>query len=287
MQGAHPARRADEASAQAGAARFARAVSLSMGNAFGASRLVLADRRTDAPSVLRVHFVNWPSWCLGHYCDRVHARDPIRAWLDSGPRRTGGSVARLSDLVPALRTVPSAFPDRRLGACGAAHVLTIALHERARVVGALSLVRAHDEGDFSDADCERARAMAPLLELAWRGANPGLVAPGEEARLTPALADGARHPALCRARDEWSLRDPQCASRGPLATLTPRERQVVALVAAGHPNKTIARELGASPWTVKNHLRAVFRKTGAANRTALGALAHRWDAAAQAKPAAG
>lgn len=287
MQGVHPVHRTDEAAARAGAARFARAASLSLGPSFRAARLVLADRRTDAPSLLRVHFVNWPAWCLRYYCGQVLRHDPIRGWLDADPMRSGDGVARLSDLVPALRSTPSAFPDRRLGACGAGHVLTIALHDHARVVGALSLVRAWGEDDFSDADCERARAMAPLLELAWRGANPGLVAPGEEARPTPALADDARDPAFHRAGDDLSLRDPQCASAGPLARLTPREREVVALVAAGHANKTIARALGASPWTVKNHLRAVFRKTGAANRTALGALAHRWNAAREPKLPAG
>jgi len=54
-----------------------------------------------------------------------------------------------------------------------------------------------------------------------------------------------------------------------LEALTPREREVAALVARGQSNKDIARALDASPWTVKNHLRAVFRKTGVHNRTGL------------------
>jgi len=49
------------------------------------------------------------------------------------------------------------------------------------------------------------------------------------------------------------------AERGA-ARLTARERQVLALVAAGVSNKGIARALGVSPNTVKFHLSALFDK---------------------------
>jgi len=45
-----------------------------------------------------------------------------------------------------------------------------------------------------------------------------------------------------------------------LATLTPRERQVLDLVAAGKPNKRIAAELGVSKKTVEVHRSHVMRK---------------------------
>lgn len=44
------------------------------------------------------------------------------------------------------------------------------------------------------------------------------------------------------------------------ARLTARERQVLALVAAGVANKGIARALGVSPNTVKFHLASLFDK---------------------------
>jgi FixJ family two-component response regulator len=45
-----------------------------------------------------------------------------------------------------------------------------------------------------------------------------------------------------------------------LSTLTPRERQVLDLVAAGKPNKRIAAELGVSKKTVEVHRSHVMRK---------------------------
>ncbi len=57
--------------------------------------------------------------------------------------------------------------------------------------------------------------------------------------------------------------------------LTERERQVVALLAAGAATKAIARELGLSPNTVKTHTRHVFEKLGARNRTEAAAAARR------------
>lgn len=54
----------------------------------------------------------------------------------------------------------------------------------------------------------------------------------------------------------------------PLAeSLTPREIQVLELVAEGLPNKAIAARLGISDQTVKFHLASITGKLGAANRT--------------------
>lgn len=49
--------------------------------------------------------------------------------------------------------------------------------------------------------------------------------------------------------------------------LTPREREVLGLVASGLPNKTIAGRLHLSEHTVKFHLASIFAKLGAASRT--------------------
>jgi DNA-binding CsgD family transcriptional regulator len=48
--------------------------------------------------------------------------------------------------------------------------------------------------------------------------------------------------------------------------LTPRQREVVTLVAHGHTNAEIARALAISPNTLRNALAEVFRRLGAANR---------------------
>ncbi|HLA71190.1 MAG TPA: LuxR C-terminal-related transcriptional regulator, partial [Steroidobacteraceae bacterium] len=47
------------------------------------------------------------------------------------------------------------------------------------------------------------------------------------------------------------------------ATLTPRERQVMALVTAGRLNKQVGAELGVCEITVKAHRGSVMRKMGA------------------------
>ncbi|MBC7907581.1 MAG: response regulator transcription factor [Rhodospirillaceae bacterium] len=53
----------------------------------------------------------------------------------------------------------------------------------------------------------------------------------------------------------------------PLATLTPRERDILDMIVDGAPNKVIARALTLQEVTVKAHLRNMFRKLNVANRT--------------------
>ena len=50
-------------------------------------------------------------------------------------------------------------------------------------------------------------------------------------------------------------------------TMTPREIQVLELLAEGLPNKVIAERLGISDQTVKFHIGSISGKLGAANRT--------------------
>ena len=54
---------------------------------------------------------------------------------------------------------------------------------------------------------------------------------------------------------------------GGAEDLSPREREVLALVADGLPNKLIARRLGISEKTVKAHLTRVFQQIGVTDRT--------------------
>ena len=53
----------------------------------------------------------------------------------------------------------------------------------------------------------------------------------------------------------------------PAALLTPREREVLALLAEGASNKTIARRLGISVHTAKFHVGSLLDKLDASGRT--------------------
>jgi len=51
--------------------------------------------------------------------------------------------------------------------------------------------------------------------------------------------------------------------------LSPRERQIVALVVRGRSTKEIASGLFISEWTVQDHLKSVFAKSGVSTRQEL------------------
>jgi two-component system, NarL family, response regulator LiaR len=87
------------------------------------------------------------------------------------------------------------------------------------------------------------------LARAVRAAHAGeaLLDPAVAARLVDALA--------------------QSAAEEPVERLTPREREVLALIGRGLPNKLIARELELSEKTVKNHVSQVLAKLGVSDRT--------------------
>jgi len=58
-----------------------------------------------------------------------------------------------------------------------------------------------------------------------------------------------------------------------IAGLTLRQRQIMDLILAGHPNKNIAMDLGISQRTVENHRATIMSKTGSKSLPALARLA--------------
>jgi DNA-binding CsgD family transcriptional regulator len=56
--------------------------------------------------------------------------------------------------------------------------------------------------------------------------------------------------------------------------LSPREIEILRLVARGLSNRDVGRALSISEHTAANHIRSILRKTGAANRTEAAAYAH-------------
>jgi DNA-binding CsgD family transcriptional regulator len=68
--------------------------------------------------------------------------------------------------------------------------------------------------------------------------------------------------------DRYILIRTVLAERGALS-LSPREWEIVRMVALGHQNKVIAGVLNISSWTVCTHVRRVFAKLGVSSRAAM------------------
>ncbi|MFB9435385.1 LuxR family transcriptional regulator [Streptomyces showdoensis] len=117
-----------------------------------------------------------------------------------------------------------------------------------------------------------ARAAGDPAEAAamWRRARSLATAGG--ARLLTDLADRTRTAAL---GPEPPSPGPAADQEGPLAALTPREREISVLVAEGLTNQAVADRLCLSPRTVESHVARVYRKTGVVTRAALASLVAR------------
>ena len=90
-------------------------------------------------------------------------------------------------------------------------------------------------------------------------------------RQEPLLASVDR--ALALSREANRTLDKHAAAVDHVAGLTLRQREIMILIIAGHPNKNIAADLGISQRTVETHRAAIMRKTGAASLPALARIA--------------
>lgn len=92
--------------------------------------------------------------------------------------------------------------------------------------------------------------------------------------LTVAEGKALLHPAVTRKLiDEFA--DMAKSGGKPDKELSPREQEVLQLLAYGKSNKEIAKALGIGAQTVKTHVSHIFAKLGAADRTGAVALALR------------
>jgi DNA-binding CsgD family transcriptional regulator len=98
--------------------------------------------------------------------------------------------------------------------------------------------------------------------LAHAATPPGEAISDEDPRLEEVLLDvdmdGARYLLLRLPKPGISR-----------VQLSPREREIVRMVAQGHCNKVIAGVLSISSWTVCTHLRRIFAKLGVGSRAAM------------------
>jgi two-component system, NarL family, nitrate/nitrite response regulator NarL len=107
-------------------------------------------------------------------------------------------------------------------------------------------------------DAGRASHLAHLLREAADRLDSGVIAVASlpEQRLTlQFIVDNVRY-----------LVQPQFLEED---NLSPREHQIVGLVACGYTNHAIASELGISLWTVSTYMRRIFAKLNVRSRAAM------------------
>lgn len=180
------------------------------------------------------------------------ARVLLRAGL------AGEAAAWLEPAVPAARSTPGLFSPAILAAWAAARS---ALGDDADALAAMrDAVRLASRHGHVRSLVDTGTGVAPLVAELLR--DPGGEAPAVAAHL-PVVQD-----ALARQRALWERPDAaRLAALAPIDRLTPRELQVLRLLATGLTNDQIASRLGSKPATVKKQLLTVFMKLDATSRT--------------------
>ena len=221
--------------------------------------LMLANSETDRTSAARqavIASTDMPASGVVIAGGDTLFREGLKRLLQTAPFKLAGEVERLAELegvaasgvAPDIVVVIDAPADPKAEWVGEVRQLW----QRCRIVtlsnganeNALSAaLRAGVDGclfkDMSPA------ALVQAINLVALGEN---VAP---LRMARALAEGGRG---------------RAATVGE-ARLTPREKDILYGLLAGHSNKVIANTLGTTDMTVKAQLRHLLRKIGATNRT--------------------
>jgi LuxR family maltose regulon positive regulatory protein len=187
-----------------------------------------------------------------HYCAMAEAA------VDLEHNRPKSAVAAIAPLFDDALACGAMLPGVRLGAILArAWVLARATPEALRVFK--QLLDIVEETSYVSPLVDEGPEVLNLLAQVEVGGPAS--AEGARARLRRQLhaaASGIWGPAAERAIDETE------ASR---TALTPRECEILELIAEGQSNKTIAKQLGLAPETVKSHLKNIFQKLGVERRT--------------------
>lgn len=182
---------------------------------------------------------------LREYEQHFQFNDPIAPRLL--PLRT---AVRVTDIVPHEELIRTEIYNDFLRRDGLHWGMNLFVWAGEQNIGDLRIWRGAHRENFSD------RELA-LFELVRPAFTVALVR-SRDAQL-PSV-DHAGAPA-----------DPDAVD-GALSLLTPREREVVALVAEGLLDKEIAQRLGISYTTVRTHLDRSFHKLGVSNRSRLARL---------------
>jgi DNA-binding NarL/FixJ family response regulator len=193
-------------------------------------------------------------------------RDCLKLALGQQPRRWRVTdVPLAADLVRLVRAGES-FAVILIGAATCGHIDLVDLALLAAAVPHIPIL--------VTADCDdRARARA-ILRSGARGFLPmNLSLKVLVAALERIRAGGTYVPLELTA--PTPLDAPGKASGSPWQELTRRQRDVLALISEGKPNKLIADALTMSESTVKAHVKQIIKRLHVANRTQAALLATR------------
>lgn len=168
----------------------------------------------------------------GEAVRRVHALQPDVVLLDNHLPGVNGV-----DVLPALREAAPAVRVLMLTVSEDEHDLAAALRG-----GACGYLLKTIEGD----------ALAQSIRRAMRGEN--VIADEMTGKLVSAFQASGAPPAAA------------AKPASPIDTLSPREREIVRLIARGASNKEIARDLGIAETTVKIHVQHLLRKLDLSSR---------------------
>lgn len=165
--------------------------------------------------------------------------------------RTGDlSAVRMSDVIDRRRYQELPIFREYFQPAGIGHMVDVGLPAAPGRHRSFILFRRTAAGDFSGRD----RAVLEML-------RPHLLAREARAALRRRLSKA-------RGTQDGVGKSSACTQ------LTPREREVVVLVAEGKTNAQIAAQLWVAPSTVKKHLEHVYEKVGVGRRAIAATLVH-------------
>jgi DNA-binding NarL/FixJ family response regulator len=180
-----------------------------------------------------------------------------------------------------IERILAEYGDEVVGALGTAHELILTVEETAPdvVIVDVRMPPTHtDEGLQAAVDLRHRRPGTPVLVLSQyveeRYASELLAGDTRAVGylLKERVADVADFvDALHRVAAGGTVLDPEVVAQllarrraGPLDTLTPREREVLGLMAEGRSNAGIARQLVISEGAVEKHISSIFGRLGLA-----------------------
>ncbi|MCW3018024.1 MAG: response regulator transcription factor [Solirubrobacterales bacterium] len=132
----------------------------------------------------------------------------------------------------------------------------------------VAVVDISERGPFTSSLATALREAAPGIRVALTSrCATSASAAARAARASVFIPAGASGRATVQAVLLAARRAHVTSSRSPLAALSDREREVLALLAGGATNREIAAEMHLGTEAVKKHASTIYRKLGVRNRT--------------------